>query len=114
MENHLPLEVLGFRPGRQAADLLFGIHRVVAKTRATGESLCVAKMDISKAFDSSDLDLTEEAGCHNTPGLAQARHLKLQIPGGNERRRVVKRMEFIRAPLRAHLAHGSPCGDPGR
>lgn len=56
-------------------------------------------MDISKAFDSPDLDLIEEAGCHyTTPGLDQAlvqQHregqLELQIPGGKERRRVVKR-----------------------
>lgn len=36
MENHRPPEELGFRPGRQAAYLLFVMHRVVANTRATG------------------------------------------------------------------------------
>lgn len=59
----------------------------------------VANMGISKAFDSSDLDLIEEAGCHyTTPGLAQALvqerregQLQVQIPGGKGRRRVVKR-----------------------
>lgn len=118
MEHNLPPKVLGFRPGRQAADLLFVIHSVIAKSTATGENLYIVKMDISKAFDSSGLDLIEEAGRHyTTTGLAQALvqeqregQLELQIPGSKERRCVVKRKGVYQGqPTALHMAHGKPC-----
>lgn len=51
----------GFRPHRQTSDVACIVARLVVHARSTKEVLLIGKLDIIKAFDSTDLDVAEKA-----------------------------------------------------
>lgn len=87
-----------FRPHRRTSDVTFILARLVAHARATEEGLLTSKLDISKAFDSIDLDVVEAAATSFAgPAIARKlvcehhkRVMELKIPGCSTTNRAQK------------------------
>ena len=50
--KYYPETQCGFRPGRGATDMIFSAHQVQEKCREQGRDICLAFIDLTKAFDS--------------------------------------------------------------
>lgn len=55
---------MGFRPGQQPNDLLYCLRRMESRARSLGETLLIAKMYVTKAFDATDLRIVDAAARH--------------------------------------------------
>ena len=51
-ESIIPETECGFRPGRGTTDMIFSARQVQEKCREQGRDLCLAFIDLTKAFDS--------------------------------------------------------------
>ena len=76
-ESIIPETQCGFRPGRGTTDMIFSARQVQEKCREQGRDLCLAFIDLTKAFDS----VNREACGHASHGLDA--HLNLSTSPGN-------------------------------
>ena len=53
-ESIIPETQCGFRPGRGTTDMIFSAQQVQENCREQGRDICLAFIDITKAFDSEN------------------------------------------------------------
>ena len=51
VDEHLPVEQTGFRPGMGCADHIHTVRMVAEKSREWGQTVWAASLDLEKAFD---------------------------------------------------------------
>lgn len=56
IDRHMTAASIGFRPGRQCAEINATLNMVVARVQEYGKSLVIAKIDANKAFNRTRLD----------------------------------------------------------
>lgn len=83
---------MGLRTGQQPNDLLHSLHRIESRARSLGETLLIAKMDVTKAFDATDLRTAYQGARRymgdRAPYLLIMEHwagnLRLKVGGGGD------------------------------
>lgn len=86
-ESKLSRSTMGFRRGQQPNDLLYSLHRIESRARSLGETLLLAKMGVTKAFDATDLR-TAYQGARHCIGEKAAYLLITEHWAGNHRFKV--------------------------